>query len=214
MRRKNQYLIITMFLCLVILAGCADGSTGNSDSSESSADTDPGTALFTYTYLVNDPPNLVIVVNPDIPAVFRRTSEESGKYTIDGMINATAFMTLRGSNEGEDCHVQCDVPLLYTVSGNLLKTLNNSKVECDLQVTFEAAFGQGEIERYGDCPAIVTDPYPCDLIIKSFLNPEEVLFSEDQQLIKLSDEPGVTHTAVIKSVSFPDDVCEWEITAK
>ena len=214
MNNRNRHLILLILAGLFILAGCADDPAVNGSSGDSPSAADPGTAVFSYTYLVNDPPNLVILIQPDIMATFKRVSEDSGKYTLDGFINTTAFMTLMGTNEGEDCHVQCDLPLLYTVSGNLLKTLKDGKVECDLEVTFEAAFGQGEIQRYGDCPATVTNNYPCELVIKSFLNPEGALFSKDQHFIKLSDESGVTHTAEIKSVDFPDNVCEWDIKAK
>ena len=209
MKIKKEHLFILLLVGLLVLAGCSDDQTGN--SAESSGSNEPGSAIFPYTYLVNSPPNLVILIQPDIPATFQRDVDNDARYDVEGVIPTTAYMTLMGSNAGADCLLQCDAPLLFHVGGKLLQNLNNGKLVCDIEVTFEAGFIEGsDINVYGDCPAIVNNSYPCKAILESFLIPETVLFSKSPQVIPLSADQGVTHTAAIKDVVFPSDTaCEW-----
>ena len=209
MRIKKGHLVISILVGLLILAGCSDDQTGSSGDSQNR--NEPGTVIFPYTYLVNSPPNIVILIQPDIPATFQRNIDNDAQYVVEGYIPTTAYMTLMGSNAGNDCLLQCDAPLLYHVNGKLHQNLNDGKLVCDIEVTFEAGFIEGaDINVYGDCPATVNNHYPCKAILEAFLNPETVLFSKSPEVIPLSADQGVTHTAAIKDVVFPGDTaCEW-----
>lgn len=223
MHSRAKLLILLTILAMIILSGCdsdrpttsGTGSSGD-DSGENSEEVtkgsegDTGTGLISYTHVFNQPPYLVIVIQPDIPLTIRPDTDKPGNYLVQGSARATAFIQIQGQYGENPCFVQCDVPVSYIAEGDLVKDdFNNS---CKIPIKFYSMFDFDNVNMYGDCPELLPTKPICEGLVKNIKDENLYTFTKEIRMYPQPADIDVTLKAEIKNVVMPPgmkDTCNW-----
>ena len=220
----KKTFVLMMILVLILVVACdrepspnrmidrssEDTSSGSSDESfPTPEDTENlGSALLVYSYLIENP-NVEVKINANVPVTIERDPENEGKYIVNGFNSVSATIKTAGGSGGPECWVHCDFqPILYA-TGTLTQDFTKG---CSINIKFEPDFSDANPSKYGSCPEVLINNYPCMSVIMSFADEHTYVFTKEVPYDIPDPNPGRDRRAEIKNVNMPGSLmgfCKW-----
>jgi predicted small secreted protein len=210
----RKKIILSLILVLLLLSGCGPNTTTSPagddiDRQAATSQAGSGTALLSYTYLIEDPPIFKLMVHPNIPLSIE-PGESPGSYDVHGFGQTNATLEIMGGGGSGTCMLMCDVPVLYIVEGTLeLDEVNN---DCNIPLTFSRKFDHEETIITGDCPTVIMENFECSILFETLIDPNTYTFTKEFRELDMPAAAGVTLRAEIKNVIMPpgvEGICNW-----
>ena len=210
----RKKIILSLILVLLLLSGCGPNTTTSPagddiDRQAATSQAGSGTALLSYTYLIEDPPIFKLMVHPNIPLSIE-PGENPGSYDVHGFGQTNATLEIMGGGGSGTCMLMCDVPVLYIVDGTLeLDEVNN---DCNIPLTFSRKFDHEETIITGDCPTVIMENFECSILFETLIDPNTYIFTKEFRELDMPAAAGVTLRGEIKNVIMPpgvEGICNW-----